>query len=357
MYSKRRNLLVYGVVSLIFLILVNSPVSNEIIFKIVGAGHVDVQYDNNTYLNVTVVSAPAVINSYDIQVASTGSSRRNAMIDVGTEYKFVVNVTCPNTWQEIDYINITAWYDNENDSSLYNQTKGGNLNMFLQYKNTTGTAQYNMLWPDDEVTKGDLIETVYNESCHTIQLEFTPLYQVRSAIGDGDGWDNTTNATNDIKSWNFKIEVTTSGDNVTWVNDEYGVYRYCELSSSASVSASAQPGHRASTSSGAFTITYKANAPYKLNVTTNATLDRIGGGDSISRAHINVSGGDIGAGYDSLADGVAYILGSSGSYHAIETDDPQETVTDVTYHCDIPYGTLSGVYSSKLYYTLSLDTS
>ena len=229
MYSKRRNLLVYGVVSLIFLILVNSPVSNEIIFKIVGAGHVDVQYDNNTYLNVTVVSAPAVINSYDIQVASTGSSRRNAMIDVGTEYKFVVNVTCPNTWQEIDYINITAWYDGGSEASTYNGTAGGNLNMFLQYKNTTGTAQYNMLWPDDEVTKGDLIETVYNESCHTIQLEFTPLYQVRSAIGDGDGWDNTTNATNDIKSWNFKIEVTTSGDNVTWVNDEYGVYRYLSL--------------------------------------------------------------------------------------------------------------------------------
>ncbi|HHH80159.1 MAG TPA: hypothetical protein ENL13_04585 [Thermoplasmatales archaeon] len=354
--EKKRTLSYLTIIMLVLsMLMVSSPVSLHFI-QIAGAGHVDTQYDNDTYLNVTVVSAPAVINSYDIQVASTGASRRNAMIDVNTEYMFVVNVTCPTTWQEIEYINITAWYDAGSEASTYNGTAGGNLNMFLQYQNTTGTAVYNKLWPDNEVTKGDLVETVYNESCHVIKLEFTPLNQVRSAVGDGGGWDNTTNATNDAGSWNFKIEATTSGGNTTWVKDEYGVYRYCEVSSSASVSASALPGHRASTSPGDFTITYKANTPYKLTVTTNVTLNRVGGGDSISRAYINVSGGDI-SGYDSLSDGIAYILGSSGSYHAQEIDDPQETINDVAYHCDIPYGTLSGTYSSKLYYTLSLDTT
>ncbi|HID25672.1 MAG TPA: hypothetical protein EYP23_04330 [Thermoplasmata archaeon] len=348
-----------GSLMVMLLLLSTTMIGSHVSFHfvwVVEAGHVDTQYDNDTYLNVTVVSAPAVINSYDIQVASTGASKRNAMIDVNTEYQFVVNVTCPTTWQEIEYINITAWYDGGSESSTYNGTAGGNLNMFIQYKNTSGTAEYNMLWPDDEVTKGDLVETVHNESCHVVKLEFTPLNQVRSAVGDG-GWGNSTNTTDDTRSWNFKIEVTTTGGNITWVKDEYGVYRYCEVSSSASVSASALPGHRASTSAGDFTITYKANTPYKLTVTTNATLDRVGGGDSISRAYINVSGGDLGAGYDSLSDGIAYILGTAGSYHAQETDDPQETVNDVTYHCDIPYGTLSGTYSSKLFYKLSLDTT
>ena len=319
-------------------------------------GHVDTAYQNNTYLNVTVYAGPAVINSYDLQENSTGTSKLNDMIDVGTEYKFVVNVTCPNTWQEIDYINITAWYDNNDENSVYNGTAGGNLNLFLQYKNTSGTAEYNMLWPTGgEVTKGTMSEIVINESCHVIELRFTPGYQFRSAPGDG-AWNSTQNATNDLRSWNFKIEVTTSSGNITWVKDEFGVYRYCEQSVSSSVSASALPGHRASTPSNALTITYKVNAPYKLNVTTNETLQRIGGGDSISRDFINVSGGDI-SGEDSLNDGVAYIKGSASSFHSIHASGTQESITDVRYHCDIPYGTLSGTYSSKLYYTLSLDTS
>jgi hypothetical protein len=352
----KKKALVYLVVTLVLsMTTIRLPYSDTVFFQSARAVNVDVQYDNDTYLDVTVISAPAVINSYDLQVAATGVSRLNNMTDVNTMYKFVVNVTCSGTWQDIDYINITAWYDNGNEASTYNQTQGGNLNMFLQYRNTTGTAEYNMLWPDNEVTKGNLNETVYNESCHIIELEFRPLSQVRSAIGDGL-WSTASNTTDDIRSWNFRINVTTSGGNVTWVVDEYGVYRYCEVSSSASVSASAAPGNRASTASGAFTLTYRVNAPYRLNVTTNSTLDRIGGGDSIDRAYINVSGGFI-AGEDSLSDGIAYIAGSAGSYRAIETNDPQEALTNVTYHCDIPLGTLPGTYRSTLYYTVSLDTS
>ena len=343
------------ILAVMLLIASYSMIENKIMITSANPDHINVAYENNTYLNVTVQAGPATINSYDLQVASTSVSKRNDMIDVGTEYKFVVNVTCPNTWQEIDYINITAWYDDGNESSYYNQTPGGNLNLFLQYKNTTGTAEYNMLWPDDEVTKGTMTETVINETTHIVELSFTPGYQFRSAPGDGT-WGTATNTTDDLYSWNFKIEVTTSSGNVTWVKDEFGVYRYCELSVSSSVSASALPGHRASTSSGALTITYKVNAPYKLNVTTNETLERVGGGDSISRSYINVTGGDI-TGEDSLNDGVAYIKGSETSYHDIHNDGTQESINDVQYHCDIPFGTLSGVYSSKLYYTLSLETS
>ena len=319
-------------------------------------GNIEKAYENNTYLNVTVIAGPATINSYDLRVASTDVSKLNDMIDVGTEYKFVVNITCPNTWKEVDYINITAWYDQGNESSVYNGTAGGNLNMYLQYKNITGTAEYNMLWPTGgEIAKGTMKETVINESCYIIEMGFTPEYQVRSASGDGS-WNTTQNQTNDLKSWNFRIEVTTSSGNVTWIKDEFGVYRYCEISVSSSVSASALPGHRASTQIGALTINYKVNSPYKLNVTTNTTLQRIGGGDSISRDYINVSGGDI-SGEDSLNDGVAYIEGSVGSYHAIHASGTQESISDVQYYCDIPYGTLSGLYTSKLYYTLYLDTN
>ena len=350
----RRYVLVWFL-ALLVVSAVSAITEKDLIVISANPGHIDVAYENNTYLNVTVIAGPATINSYDLQVASTGVSKKNDMIDVGTEYKFVVNVTCPNTWQEIDYINITAWYDQGDENSVYNGTAGGNLNMFLQYKNTTGTAEYNMLWPTGgEVTKGTMTETVINETTHVVELRFTPQHQFRSAPGDGL-WSNAANTTDDLRSWNFKIEVTTSSGNITWVKDEFGVYRYCELSVSSSVTASALPGHRASTQLGALTITYKVNAPYKLNVTTNETLQRVGGGDSISRDFINVTGGDI-VGEDSLNDGIAYIKGNETSYHDIHPNGTQESINDVQYHCDIPFGTLSGVYTSRLYYTLSLQT-
>ncbi|MBE3137465.1 MAG: hypothetical protein IMZ43_08790, partial [Thermoplasmata archaeon] len=66
----------------------------------------------------------------------------NTQSDVNdsAEYRFIVNISSDQGWDDIQFINITAWYDQGNDGSTYNQTSGGNWNLFLQYKNTTGTA-------------------------------------------------------------------------------------------------------------------------------------------------------------------------------------------------------------------------
>jgi len=61
----------------------------------------------------------------------------NSKIDVNQEYKFCINISSHQGWDDIEQIDIQAWFDNGDDGTIYNQTEGGNLNMFLRYKNTT----------------------------------------------------------------------------------------------------------------------------------------------------------------------------------------------------------------------------
>ncbi|RLF29433.1 MAG: hypothetical protein DRJ99_03565, partial [Thermoplasmata archaeon] len=117
----------------------------------------------------TVVNKVPAINSYDLR-NSTGSKLNDAtgLLDVNREYYFIINVTDGNGWSDIQYINITAWYDNGTDPGEYNQTGnlGGNLNMFIQYENTTGTANFTMIWPKNEaeLVLANCSETIVNST-------------------------------------------------------------------------------------------------------------------------------------------------------------------------------------------------
>jgi hypothetical protein len=114
---------------------------------------------NSTTLNVTVLEIPPRINWYGFQYNQAGTwvSKLNTQIDVNdsAEYRFVVDISSDQGWDDIQYVNITAWYDQGNEASIYNQTLGGNLNLKLQYENTTGTAVWRLMWPaGGEVTAG-----------------------------------------------------------------------------------------------------------------------------------------------------------------------------------------------------------
>jgi len=178
-----------------------------IIFSKADPGDISENWHNETTLNVTVLQLQPRINWYDFQYNQSGTwvSKLNTQIDVNNsaEYRFIVNISSDQGWADIDYMNITAWFDNGNDGTTYNNSGnlGGNLNMYLQYENTTGAASYNMLWPDDEVTfnSGDCTEALVTDSsgspgnteCHNITFPFIPGFQIRYSPGDG-AWD--TNA-------------------------------------------------------------------------------------------------------------------------------------------------------------------
>ena len=90
-------------------------------------------WHNSTTLNVTVLHFEPRILWYDFQYNQSGTwvSRLNAQSDVNdsAEYRFIVNISSDQGWDDIDYVNITAWYDQGNDSTTYNSTLGGNWNL------------------------------------------------------------------------------------------------------------------------------------------------------------------------------------------------------------------------------------
>ncbi len=214
-----------------------------IIFGRANPGDISESWDNSTTLNVTVLQLQPRINWYDIQYNQSGTwvSVLNSQIDVNNsaEYRFCVNVSSDQGWVDIEYINITAWYDNGSEATIYNQTTGGNINLFLQYENTTGTANFTMHWPDNEVTKGEWSETNAtdtdgspgNTECHNLTFSFIPNYQFRHAPGDGS-WEDGPGY-NDTWSWNFNITIEDVSGYKSYDNpiigestDEFGLAYY-----------------------------------------------------------------------------------------------------------------------------------
>ena len=355
MLKKRRMMSSLIIIILIISILTNAFFLTSIIeiTQIASAnpGDVNETWHNASLLTVTVTAPKPWITWYDFQ-DSGSTSKLNSQVDVNNQYKFCVNITQNSSWEDIDYVNITAWYDDNDDAgSSYNGTSGGNLNMFLQYVNTSGTGSFSMKWPDDEVTWGSGTETIHNSSCYNLTFTFTPLKQVRHAPGDGS-WSSSSNTTDDAKSWNFKIEVTTSSGQSTYVNDEYGIYSYSEISSAANPSMSGAPASKATAS--AVTVTTMANANYSLSVDLNSTLDGPGS-NTMANTTVGAAGGDLG---ETNFGGSAplYIFGGASSYKAHDVNT-YERDTSVTYHCDIPYGQFPGQYTSLVYYHLRLETT
>ncbi len=207
-----------------------------------------------------------VINSYNL-MNSSGSKLNDAtgLLDVNNEYFFTINVTEPDGWEDIAYINITSWYDSGDDSTVYNQTLGGNLNMYLQYENISGIANFNMLWPDDEaqIVLTNCSERIINSTTRIVNISFKPLNQVRWASSN-ETWNTSQNDFNDPYSWNFNITVTDETDRSDWKIDEYGVYKFTYISPSQDwVDVYALPGF--SDTSNIVTIVYSSN--YKFNMT------------------------------------------------------------------------------------------
>lgn len=223
--------------------------------------------DTNKTVTGTTVINPPFINSYNL-FNNTGSKLNNAtgLLDVNTEYYFTVNVTDLDGWEDINYINITSWYDNGDENTFYNQTIGGNLNMFLQYENISGTSNFKMQWPDDEATiiLVNCSENIVNSTTRIINISFKPLNQVRWA-NSNDTWDTTQNVYNDPYSWNFNISVLDETGRSDWRIGEYGIYKFAYISPSQDwVDVYALPGF--SDTSNIVSIVYSSNYNFDMSV-------------------------------------------------------------------------------------------
>jgi hypothetical protein len=365
--GKQRKL-----VSVLFSIILLLSTVSSILFMspvfvmLAGANPGDVaeNWYNASTLNVTVLWKEPRINWYDFQYlqGTTWVSKRDAQIDVNdsAEYRFVVNVSSDHGWSKVKYINISAWYDQGDELSIYNGTPGANFNLRFQYDNTTGTPVFRMNWP----STGEVREGTYHESwvrdpvgsprftqCENLTFSFIPGYQFRYAPGDGS-WDTTLNASNDINSWNFLV---TASDGTNWssIHDEFGVYSYTEIMSVGWPTIYGNPGENISASSN-ITMVSRSNGEFSLSVDVGNLTHRNNPTARMSRELIWIRGGDLDT-YTNLtaASGLLFFYGAVGVYHAARADGTTLLTDDLDYKCNIPLGQIAGEYTAPLYYHLS----
>ena len=295
-----------------------------------------------------------IINNYNL-MNSTGSKLNSVtgLLDVNSEYYFTINITEPNGWDELEYINITAWYDSGSDSSTYNQTQGGNLNMFLQYENATGTANFSMLWPDGEaqLVLANCSETSINSTTRIINISFKPGSQVRWASSN-DSWDSTQNMTNDPYSWNFNITVKDATGRKAWKVDEYGVYKFTSiLPDSDWVDVIASPGF--SDTSNIVTITYSSNYNFNISVYFEENLTNTTWMDTITIANNVWILADADPNDDITSDKMFNGIGEVNAMDifnisgVFSSDNVSQTV-DVQFNVFIPFGTFGGEYTARV---------
>jgi hypothetical protein len=308
------------------------------------------------------ISYKPTIDSYDL-VDSDGSKLNNATgsLDVNNEYVFTVNITDKNNWVDVDYIDIEAWYDNGNDASTYNQTQGGNLNMHLQYENTTGTPIWRMIWPDDEaqIIQANCTETIINSTTRIINFSFIPGSQVRWSSSNNT-WNTALNTTNDLYSWNFNITAEDATGKADWKQDEYGIYKYTSISADSDwVDVQALPGF--SDDSSTVTLTYTSNYDYNLSIYFEENLTHT----TLPSYNISIANNvEIKANTDPTDDitsdktfnGIGEtnsidIINTSGAF---QSNGTSQTV-DVQFRVTIPIGTMGGKYTAKVATKISHD--
>lgn len=301
-----------------------------------------------------VIPVAPTINSYDLRNTS-GSKLDNAtgLLDVNKEYYFTVNVTEKYGWVYVDYIDIKAWYDQGSELSSYNQTLGGNLNMYLRYENITGIASFKILWPKTEVQliTSNCTQTIINSTTRIIKISFKPLSQVRWACSNNT-WDTTKNTTNDPFSWNFNITVIDTAGLKSWKKDEYGVYRFTTLLPDRNwVNVEAPPGYNATTN--IVNITYSSNYNYNISIFFRENLTNISSGGIIPIAN-NVylcANADL---TDDVTTDVMFtgigeahavnIITTSGIFHKNDTSAD----VHVQFNVYVPFGTLKGIYTAHV---------
>jgi len=227
--------------------------------------------------------------------------------------------------------------------------------MFLQYKNTTGTAEYFMRWPDDEaiLIAGSCTDTQINSTTHVVNISFKPLWQVRHSPGDGS-WD-TAAGFNDLNSWNLEINVTDNASESDTATSEYGVYRYTFVDPTANwIGVSAvEPADNTNTNT--VSINYTSNYDFNITIwlTGNLTNESTGKNISVANNVKILANADLND--DITSDQTFVGIGETNAKYVFlynqngtaPDNNPYQTVS-VQFNVYIPFGTMAGSYSTYI---------
>lgn len=382
---KNNKKIISLVIILIFCFTITTPLYEIKTLPLVHSEGIASSWHNDSSLCVQIIHSAPRINWYDFQYNKSGTwvSRLNQKIEVDndSEYRFIINISSDQGWVDIEFINLTAWFDNGSESTNYNETIGGNYNLKIQYENTTSTGNssiFRNFWPTVEVEFGEqesrvVEDTLYGLENRTearnITFPFVPNKQFRYAPGENDSWNETSRQVENSSryglfnnfSWNFNISIVDRDNHTSWVADEFGVYRYSEILNAQNPSIVGYPDSNFSVNdvggSGNISIITCSNGNYSLSVDiSNLTHDHKPS-HTIDEKNVYVQGGDRSA-FRSLSTPV-YLYGGSQdgmpAYHQAETSGILKNTSNVEYKCYIPHGQLAGKYSSRIYYNLRVE--
>jgi hypothetical protein len=318
-------------------------------------------WTNETYQFTTQGNLAPLINSIDIFNA-TGSKLDNTtgLLHNNKEYAISMNITDGNGWVDIASVLVKAWYDNGDDSSVYNQTEGGNLNMYLLYQNTTGIGMFALLWPEDEaqLVQSNCSESIINSTTRMLTFAFTPRDQIRWATSNGS-WTDTANVFDDLYSWNFEVTVEDESAVQAEKKGEYGVDRYMSICPTSDHMDVVGPPGFVGTST-VLEVEYSSNYDFNMTLYFEENLTNPSWGvipvannvtiladvDSTDDITSNITFQGIGENH------AVDIFTSSGIFSA----DGVSQIVNIQFEVYIPLGTL-GRYSAHLVFCLMQDDS
>lgn len=381
-YIKIKKITSFFLILTILITITSTPSFLNSFVKTANAVDIITYSDSNSQIRVSIPgeeppppppppppgnTAPRIL-WYDFQ-NSNGVSKLNSQIEVDNEYKFIIKISSDQGWDDIDYIDINAWYDNGVETTTYNNSGnlGGNLNMFLRYQNTTGTANYTLLWPKNEVIIGDFLEeddtdpngSIGYTECRNLTFFFKPSYQFRYAPGDGN-WSNLMSAHNDINSWNFKILVTDSGENASGSSsdseiDEFGVYSYTEIASTGMPSIEGLPGNLSKPSN--VNLTFRSNLQYSLSIDTGKFIHEKHPTANITNQSLWIRGGNITEFINFSGNKPIFIYGSPKIFNDAEDNNSSKIINNMSYKVNVSFGQIPGDYFSTTDYSLRTPLS
>lgn len=284
--------------------------------------------------------------------------------DVDKDTDLTINVTNTENLDNIDHINISAFFDKGSDSNHYQDISGANNRFRLEYDNSTGEEDWGLVsdHPNNEVSFFTSAKNYQNSTTINWTVTLHWNHQIHHAVGDS----GTPGISDTPYTWNVNWSI--DSDNPTYPQidktNEFGVYKYVYLSTSGDVTGTGSPGTTISptTDPGMETgVTFRSNDRFNLSVQINSTFDdgdltTNDGEHNIPVSNISVST-TWGEGISDYTDlpglGSPIILNTQKPHPAYESGNQQSFNTK--WQVEIPFGQYPTTYDTQLAYKIDME--
>ncbi len=330
------------------------------------AADISDDWDDDTNLKVTVLG-PRI--NYRNITQNGDSILHDHQGNVDEFTNVTVNVTHTERIGYLDYVNVTAWFDNGSDANGYNDVSGANYRWKIQYDNTSGTPYWNLTstHPNDEVrlVPGKRTNNITYQDETTVNWTVTLYwnYQVKHARED----TGTRGVMDTDYSWNVNwtadsSAAPTKANGTVYESNEYGVYKYVYVQSDGEDAVgSGAPGQTINNETDpslSTNLTIRSNDRYNFSTIINNTFDNSDGSHSIPISNVAInSTGAAGLNLNNFQYfnglGTPVYLNTSQP-HAAYTSGNNATF-DTYWQIDIPPGQYADTYSTRITYHIAMD--